>query len=112
LVTKVSDIFDSGPISGQFKVEEIPTASGLVRNFSGGTLVRLNTVSAIAGAQITVADDATTYVYINTNTLAIESGATIPTEDRVLMYRFVAASGVITTTEDWRIRSTGIVDTS
>ena len=109
MVTKLHDNLEGGSIATQFEVIT-GSASGLSLTFRAGLLARGDTITSFPDTIVTVADDDTSFVYINTNTLAIEDALVVPDEDYVILASVLAASGVITTVTDYRTRSSGIVD--
>jgi hypothetical protein len=110
LVTKVSQITEGG-VEAQFAVL-LSTRSGLNIDVAPGFFVRDSVVTEYAAATtVACTDDDVTYIYIDTNTLAISTAIVLPTEDYVFIAAVTAVSGVITVVVDWRSRSSGVVDT-
>lgn len=108
LVTKLNPILEDGHVERQFTI--VSGGTGLTRTIRGGFFVRGSIVNTIAQADVTVTDDDVTYICINTNTNVIDSALTIPSEDNIMLFDITAASGVVTTINDWRHRTHGLID--
>jgi hypothetical protein len=111
MVSKLSQILEHDVVGRQFSIVN-GSISGLNLTLTGGFCVRLSVVAQFTDTPVTVINNSTTFVYINTNTLTIAASTIQPAEDFVMIYEIVAATGAITTIIDWRSRSDGIVDAS
>ncbi len=110
MVSKLSPLLEDGHVERQFSI--VSGGTGLTRTFRGGVFVRGSVVTTFSDTPITVADNDTSFVYIDTNSLTVVSSTTAPVEDAVMIAEIVAVSGAITTITEWRTRSLGLVDTS
>ncbi len=109
MVTKLSNLLENGVVERNFSMKA-SDGTGLSRTFRAGTFVRGNIVSDIAETTVTVADNDTSYIYLDTDTLLITHSTTFPVEDFVMIAEFVAVTGTITTINEWRSRSNGLKD--
>ena len=108
MVTRISPLLDSGQISGQFSYKA--GYSGLNLTFRAGYFVRGDVVTSIDETTIALTNNATNWVYIDTNNLILTSDTAIPSEDYILVAKVITASGAISSIQDLRARLTGIVD--
>lgn len=110
MVSKLSNILENGIVERQFSMKSGGT--GLSRTFRAGVMVQEDDVQLISETTITATDDDTTYVYINTGVtpFVLTSSTTFPFDEFAMVSELVAVSGVITTINDWRSRSSGLLE--
>ena len=80
-------------------IVDAATTTGLTFGFKAGILLARTPVTVAAGT-VTLADDTTNFVYIQSD--AVADGTSVPSDATHLLYEVVTASGVITTITDLR----------
>lgn len=95
------DTIDSALISSYFS-ENVIGHSGLDFAYLSGIYRKGNIIVSIAGDTITLADDTTNYVFINTTTGSVVVNQTGVVLGNIALFEVVTASGAITTVVDVR----------